>query len=101
MADATGELDSEINLRPEKRTSINDLTTPVRFRNTCTPIFLPAHPHISFSTPVILGQAIVSLYDLNVGIMPLEEGAPHQKPHKPMLLLAAFDLITESSPPTA
>ena len=54
-----------------------------------------------FPIPVLLAAAIERLYDLNVGITPLEEGAPHQKPHKPLLLLAAFDLITESSPPTA
>jgi putative restriction endonuclease len=42
---------------------------------------------------VLLDAAIERLYDLNVGITPLEEGAPHEKPHKPLLLLAAFDLI--------
>jgi putative restriction endonuclease len=45
--------------------------------------------------PVLLGAAIERLYDLKVGITPLEEGAPHEKPHKPLLLLAAFDLIDE------
>jgi putative restriction endonuclease len=40
-----------------------------------------------------LDTAIERLYSLNVGITPLEEGAPHEKPHKPLLLLAAFDLI--------
>jgi putative restriction endonuclease len=44
---------------------------------------------------VTLDEAIERLYDLNVGITPLEEGAPHEKPHKPLLLLAAFDLIDE------
>jgi predicted restriction endonuclease len=44
---------------------------------------------------VLLTVAIERLYDLNVGITPLEEGAPHEKPHKPLLLLAAFDLIDE------
>jgi predicted restriction endonuclease len=40
-------------------------------------------------------EVIERLYDLNVGITPLEEGAPHERPHKPLLLLAAFDLIDE------
>ncbi len=40
-----------------------------------------------------LSQAIERLYALKVGITPLEEGAPHEKPHKPLLLLAVFDLI--------
>lgn len=42
-----------------------------------------------------LPLAIERLYELNVGITPLEEGAPYEKPHKPLLLLAAFDLIDE------
>ncbi|MEY3394154.1 MAG: hypothetical protein RL346_390 [Verrucomicrobiota bacterium] len=37
--------------------------------------------------------AIERLYDLHVGITPTEEGSPHERPHKPLLLLAAFDLI--------
>jgi predicted restriction endonuclease len=45
---------------------------------------------------VLLDSAIERLYDLKVGTTPLEEGAPHEKPHKPLLLLlAAFDLIDE------
>jgi putative restriction endonuclease len=44
---------------------------------------------------VLLAAAIERLYDLNVGTTPVEEGAPHEKPHKPLLLLAAFDLIDE------
>jgi putative restriction endonuclease len=44
---------------------------------------------------VTLPQAIERLYDLNVGVTPLEEVAPHERPHKPLLLLAAFDLIDE------
>ena len=44
---------------------------------------------------MLLAAAIERLYDLNVGTTPLEEGAPHEKPHKPLLLLAAFDLIDE------
>jgi putative restriction endonuclease len=44
---------------------------------------------------VLLAAAIERLYDLRVGTTPLAEGAPHEKPHKPLLLLAAFDLIDE------
>ena len=44
---------------------------------------------------MLFASAIERLYDLNVGITPLEEGSPHEKPHKPLLLLAAFDLIDE------
>ncbi len=44
---------------------------------------------------MLLAAAIERLYDLNVGVTPLAEGAPHEKPHKPLLLLAAFDLIDE------
>ena len=42
-----------------------------------------------------ISQAIERLYDLNVGTTPVEDGAPHEKPHKPLLLLAVFDLIDE------
>jgi hypothetical protein len=42
-----------------------------------------------------LDYAIERLYDLNTGTTPLAEGAPHERPHKPLLLLAAFDLIDE------
>ena len=44
---------------------------------------------------MLLAAAIERLYDLNVGTTPLEEGAPHEKPHKPLLLLAIFDLLNE------
>lgn len=44
---------------------------------------------------VSISQAIERLYDLNVGTTPVEDGAPHEKPHKPLLLLAVFDLIDE------
>ena len=40
---------------------------------------------------VTISQAIERLYDLNVGTTPVEDGAPHEKPHKPLLLLAVFD----------
>jgi hypothetical protein len=42
-----------------------------------------------------LDQAIERLYALRVGTTPVEEGSPHEKPHKPLLLLAALDLIDE------
>ena len=42
-----------------------------------------------------LPRAIERLYALNVGVTPLEEGAPHERPHKPLMLLAAFDLIDD------
>jgi putative restriction endonuclease len=44
---------------------------------------------------VSISQAIERLYELNVGTTPIEDGAPHEKPHKPLLLLAAFDMIDE------
>jgi predicted restriction endonuclease len=44
---------------------------------------------------VLLSTAIERLYDLNVGTTPVGEGAPHERPHKPLLLLAVFDLIDE------
>jgi putative restriction endonuclease len=44
---------------------------------------------------VSISQAIERLYELNVGTTPIEDGAPHEKPHKPLLLLAVFDLIDE------
>jgi putative restriction endonuclease len=44
---------------------------------------------------VLIAAAIERLYDLNVGTTPVQEGAPHEKPHKPLLLMAAFDLIDE------
>ncbi len=52
-----------------------------------------------------LGRAIERLYDLSVGTTPVEEGPPHERPaplrslgevgHKPLLLLAVFDLLDE------
>jgi putative restriction endonuclease len=39
--------------------------------------------------------AIERLYDLHPGTTPVEEGSPHERPHKPLLLLAALDLIDE------
>src|SRR6476620_3667130 len=46
--------------------------------------------------PVLpLAAAIDRLYSLKVGTTPVEEGAPHERPHKPLLLLAVFDLIDE------
>jgi putative restriction endonuclease len=45
--------------------------------------------------PITIDLAIERLYSLNVGTTRLEEGSPHEKPHKPLLLLAALDLIDE------
>ncbi|TAE88808.1 MAG: hypothetical protein EAZ81_13325, partial [Verrucomicrobia bacterium] len=45
--------------------------------------------------PITIDLAIERLYSLNVGTTRLEEGNPHEKPHKPLLLLAALDLIDE------
>jgi predicted restriction endonuclease len=42
-----------------------------------------------------LDQAIERLYDLHPGVTPVGEGSPHERPHKPLLLLAALDLIDE------
>jgi len=42
---------------------------------------------------VNVSEAISRLYDLQPGTTPVEEGFPHERPHKPLLLLAAFDLI--------
>src|SRR5690606_15996692 len=53
-----------------------------------------AHLGISpafFSMPT-LDQAIERLYALNVGIVGTDKNR-HERPHKPLLLLAAFDLI--------
>ncbi len=44
---------------------------------------------------MLLAAAIECLYDLNVGTTPVQEGSPHEKPHKPLLIMAAFDLIDE------
>lgn len=40
-------------------------------------------------------EAIDRLYHLHPGTTPVEEGCPHERPHKPLLLLAAFDLIDQ------
>ncbi|HQW28828.1 MAG: HNH endonuclease [Verrucomicrobiales bacterium] len=40
-----------------------------------------------------LNQAVERIYSLNVGITPIDEGPPHERPHKPVLLLAVFDLL--------
>lgn len=42
---------------------------------------------------VLLYTATKRLYDLKVGITPVKHGSPHERPHKPLLLLATFDLI--------
>ena len=43
---------------------------------------------------MLLDSAIERLYDLNVGIIGVA-GERHERPHKPLLLLAVFDLIDE------
>ncbi len=43
---------------------------------------------------MLLDSAIERLYDLNVGIIGVA-GERHERPHKPLLLLATFDLIDE------
>lgn len=40
-------------------------------------------------------EGIEILYNLHPGTTPVEEGSPHERPHKPLLLLAALDLIDE------
>ncbi|MHB8877793.1 MAG: HNH endonuclease [Myxococcaceae bacterium] len=45
--------------------------------------------------PVI--DAIERLYGLNVGTVTTASGQAHERPHKPLLLLAAFDLIDEGT----
>lgn len=42
-----------------------------------------------------LDEAIERLYSLNPGTTPVQEGCPHERPHKPLLILAALDLIDE------
>jgi hypothetical protein len=42
---------------------------------------------------MLLDSAVGRLYHLNVGTTPVEEGSPHERPHKPLLLLAAVDLM--------
>ena len=37
---------------------------------------------------MLFAPAIERLHDLNVGITPLEEDVPREKPHKPLLLIA-------------
>lgn len=55
----------------------------------------PVIPISNFPTVPSLPQAIEQLYELNVGTTPVEDGPPHEKPHKPLLLLAVFDLLDE------
>lgn len=42
-----------------------------------------------------LADSIDRLYQLNPGTTSAEEGMPHERPHKPLLLLAVLDLIDE------
>jgi hypothetical protein len=48
---------------------------------------------ISFSDGLRILTAIERLDELHVGATPVEEGSPHERPHKPLLLLADFELI--------
>ncbi|MBN8461057.1 MAG: hypothetical protein J0M04_24780 [Verrucomicrobia bacterium] len=49
------------------------------------------------TTRLNLASAIERLYDLNTGIIGVG-GERHERPHKPLLLLAALDLIDEAIP---
>lgn len=40
-------------------------------------------------------DAVERLYDLHVGVVGTPEGRRHERPHKPVLLLAALDLIAD------
>jgi hypothetical protein len=42
-----------------------------------------------------IDDAVEKLYDLNVGVVGTAEGDRHERPHKPVLLLAALDLIAD------
>ena len=55
----------------------------------------PLNPPPTLESVPSLDQAIERLYDLNVGTTPVDEGPPHERPHKPLLLLAVFDLIDD------
>ena len=63
--------------------------------NRQSPTLAPRNPPLTLHPVPSLDQAIERLYDLNVGTTPLEEGPPHEYPHKPLLLLAVFDLLDE------
>ncbi len=54
-------------------------------------------PFSNLSPVPSLDQAIERLYDLNVGTTPVEEGPPHERPHKPLLLLALAILAGTAS----
>ena len=49
------------------------------------------------SEPLIrsVDDAVEKLYDLHVGVIGASEGVRHERPHKPLLLLAALDLIAD------
>lgn len=40
-----------------------------------------------------LQEAIEKLYDLRVGTTSSSDGSPHERPHKPLLILAIFEMI--------
>jgi putative restriction endonuclease len=58
-------------------------------------LFSPISRLLAFFPLVPIDSAIERLYDLNVGTTPVEEGSPHERPHKPLLLLAVLDLLDE------
>lgn len=49
---------------------------------------------------MLIDANIECLYDPNVGTMPVQEGAPHEKPYKPPLLLAHPGRISWCQGPT-
>lgn len=60
----------------------------------CTLFLLSSYQNSRFTAAVLLDTAIERLYDLNVGVVGVG-GERHERPHKPLLLLAVFDLIDE------
>ena len=47
---------------------------------------------------MFISQAIERPYDLNTGTTPVEDGAPHEKPHKPLLLPSVFNQAKVAKP---
>jgi len=66
----------------ERRGNSTEGSNPSR---SASPLFLSVLP----------SAAIEPLYDLKVGTTPVAKGIPHNRPHKPLLLRAALDLIDE------
>jgi len=60
------------------------------------PSLLATSAAFQHSAVVTLDVGIERLYDINVGTTAVVDGSPpHERPHKPLLLLAALDLIDE------